>query len=188
MASNPCHNFKILKFASHQYKSMGKIPNVNQCYGLQNPALVNRNGVAWKLFFYYGFMSLILWFEMCNPLTPFSLPAKLLLQELCRRNLGWDEAIPNSFAEQWSDWLEGLQRVAEFKVDCCIKPRDFGDPASPLFGCQSSWIWNCVLSKTGEGSPSTLCISLGKGQSCSSKADHNSLIGTHSCSSCCSSG
>lgn len=63
-------------------------------------------------------------------LAPFSMPAKLLLQELCRRNLGWDEAIPHSFSKQWSDWLQELQKVAEFKVDRCLKPKDFVDPVT----------------------------------------------------------
>ncbi|XP_059184653.1 uncharacterized protein LOC131967729 [Centropristis striata] len=63
-------------------------------------------------------------------LAPFTMPAKLLLQELCRRNLGWDEAISPSFSKQWSDWLEDLQKVAEFKVERCIRPRDFGDPVT----------------------------------------------------------
>ena len=58
-------------------------------------------------------------------LSPFGMPAKLLLQELCRRNLGWDDAIPHCFSEQWSNWREDLQRMSEFKVDRCIKPRDF---------------------------------------------------------------
>ncbi|XP_029974911.1 uncharacterized protein LOC115408346 [Salarias fasciatus] len=60
-------------------------------------------------------------------LAPFIMPAKLLLQELCRRNQGWDEAITESFGKTWADWLEDLHRVAEFEVNCCFKPRDFGD-------------------------------------------------------------
>ena len=63
-------------------------------------------------------------------LSPLSMPAKLLLQQLCKRNLGWDYAISHSFSEQWSNWLEDLQRMSEFKVDRCIKPRDFRDPAT----------------------------------------------------------
>lgn len=38
-------------------------------------------------------------------LAPFTMPAKLTLQELCRRNLKWDEQISPSFSKQWSDWL-----------------------------------------------------------------------------------
>nr|XP_057925588.1 uncharacterized protein LOC131127575 isoform X1 [Doryrhamphus excisus]XP_057925589.1 uncharacterized protein LOC131127575 isoform X1 [Doryrhamphus excisus] len=60
-------------------------------------------------------------------LAPFILPAKLLLQELCRRNLGWDEAIMEFSRKKWSNWLEDLQKVAEFEVDRCFKPREFGD-------------------------------------------------------------
>ncbi|XP_062414254.1 uncharacterized protein LOC119220564 [Pungitius pungitius] len=63
-------------------------------------------------------------------LAPFSMPAKLLLQELCRRNFGWDDAIPHFFSKQWSNWLEDLQRVSTFQADRCIKPRDFGEPVT----------------------------------------------------------
>lgn len=33
-------------------------------------------------------------------LSPFILPPKLLLQEMCRRNISWDEEIPQSFSRQ----------------------------------------------------------------------------------------
>jgi hypothetical protein len=59
-------------------------------------------------------------------LGPFIMSAKLMLQELCRRNLKWDEQIPPSFSKQWSDWLTDLQKMIGFKVDRCIKPSDFG--------------------------------------------------------------
>lgn len=59
-------------------------------------------------------------------LAPFIMTAKLMLQELCRRNLKWDERIPRLFSKQWSDWLSDLQRISGFKVARCIKPQDFG--------------------------------------------------------------
>ncbi|XP_023192317.1 uncharacterized protein LOC111609249 isoform X1 [Xiphophorus maculatus] len=55
-------------------------------------------------------------------LAPFSMPAKLLLQELCRQNLKWDEVIPHSISRKWLDWLKDLQLISSFKVDRCIKP------------------------------------------------------------------
>lgn len=61
-------------------------------------------------------------------LAPFSMMAKLLLQELCKRNLGWDEVIPHVLTKQWAGWLEDLHKVARFKIDRCIKPNDFGNP------------------------------------------------------------
>lgn len=63
-------------------------------------------------------------------LAPLSMPAKLLLQELCRRNVKWDEVIPPALSNQWSEWLQDLQKMDEFKVERCIKPRDFGVPVS----------------------------------------------------------
>ncbi|XP_039867392.1 uncharacterized protein LOC120721259 [Simochromis diagramma] len=61
-------------------------------------------------------------------LSPFSMPAKLLLQELCRQNLKWDEVIPHSLSQRWRDWLEDLQLISKFKVKRCIKPNCFGRP------------------------------------------------------------
>lgn len=65
-------------------------------------------------------------FDPLGFLAPFSMSAKLMLQELCRRNLKWDEQIPSLFAKHWSDWLSDLQRIKDFKVDRCLKPTVFG--------------------------------------------------------------
>ncbi|XDV39580.1 hypothetical protein PO909_008806 [Leuciscus waleckii] len=54
--------------------------------------------------------------------------AKILLQELCRRNFGWDETVPQDIAQQWLRWLEDLDMLSEFKVDRCVKPKGFGQP------------------------------------------------------------
>ncbi|XP_048042569.1 uncharacterized protein LOC125266160 [Megalobrama amblycephala] len=59
-------------------------------------------------------------------LSPLLLPSKLLLQELCRRNIGWDNEMPQSLLCQWSEWLQDLNKVAMVKVDRCIKPKEFG--------------------------------------------------------------
>ena len=39
--------------------------------------------------------------------------AKLLLQELCRRKLEWDEEINESEKKQWLRWLRWLNTVFE---------------------------------------------------------------------------
>ncbi|XP_049323488.1 uncharacterized protein LOC125783001 [Astyanax mexicanus] len=59
-------------------------------------------------------------------LVPVTLPAKLMLHELCRKNYGWDDQIPQSLEQQWIKWLTDLQQVNAFKVDRCIKAQDFG--------------------------------------------------------------
>ncbi|KAK0135655.1 hypothetical protein N1851_028490 [Merluccius polli] len=84
-------------------------------------------------------------------LAPFSMMAKMLLQELCRKNLGWDEAIPHFLSKQWADWLEDLQKVAEFKIDHCIKPKDFSNPVTAqLHHFSDASEVGYVLFKTGK--------------------------------------
>ncbi len=60
-------------------------------------------------------------------LAPVMLPAKLLLQELCKQNLSWDENIPPILQTRWNSWISDLDKVVEFQVDRCIKPTDFGE-------------------------------------------------------------
>lgn len=67
-------------------------------------------------------------FDPLGFLAPFTLVPKLLLQEMCRLNLSWDDPIPNSMAQCWTEWLKGLEKIAEFKVRRCIRPNDFEGP------------------------------------------------------------
>lgn len=62
-------------------------------------------------------------------LEPLTLPAKLILQDLCRRSHGWDDQIPAALQQQWIKWLRELENVTSFNVNRCLKPLDFGQPA-----------------------------------------------------------
>lgn len=42
---------------------------------------------------------------------PFLLPAKLILQDLCRMKLGRDDAIPVDSLKCWQQWLHELPRL-----------------------------------------------------------------------------
>ena len=42
--------------------------------------------------------------------APFILPAKLLLQDLCRKSLGWDDEIPSDYLSRWRARLNGLPK------------------------------------------------------------------------------
>lgn len=59
-------------------------------------------------------------------LAPVTLLAKMMQQELCRRGCGWDDELPPDNLPRWKKWLEDLDQLAAFKVNRCIKPRDFG--------------------------------------------------------------
>ncbi|XP_076853974.1 uncharacterized protein LOC143509288 [Brachyhypopomus gauderio] len=67
-------------------------------------------------------------FDPLGFLAPLTLPVKRMLQEMCRLNIGWDVHIPQVFSKQWSNWLKNLHYVAEFKVNRCMKPNNFGEP------------------------------------------------------------
>lgn len=59
-------------------------------------------------------------------LAPVTFPAKHLLQELCRLNLSWDEDIPNTHAQSWKPWLQGLETLADFNITRSFKAKKFG--------------------------------------------------------------
>lgn len=50
-------------------------------------------------------------------LAPFTIPAKMILQDLCWLKCGWDEPIPESFQQKWNKWLEDLEKVENFKIN-----------------------------------------------------------------------
>ncbi|XP_063965022.1 uncharacterized protein LOC135156447 [Lytechinus pictus] len=60
-------------------------------------------------------------------IIPFTLRAKIILQELTRLNLGWDEIIPVTEMEKWNEWLIDLPKMADFQVNRCVKPHNFGE-------------------------------------------------------------
>ena len=57
--------------------------------------------------------------------APFVLPAKRLLQDLCRVKLEWDEPIPSEHKVRWERWMADLPKLSQFSVDRCIKPAGF---------------------------------------------------------------
>jgi len=62
--------------------------------------------------------------------APFVLPAKILLQELCRKGLGWDDKIPEEDLKRWDNWLEKLPTLEQFCVKRCFKPPNSGSVVS----------------------------------------------------------
>ena len=58
--------------------------------------------------------------------TLFLLQEKLLIQQLCKENLGWDEAIPDNIQIQWEKWERQLTELERLSVDRYFKPANFG--------------------------------------------------------------
>ena len=59
--------------------------------------------------------------------APFILPAKMLLQELCRQDYGWDEQIPDEKLLRWRSWVGNLSNLEQVNLPRCFKPKGFGD-------------------------------------------------------------
>ncbi|XP_028417119.1 uncharacterized protein LOC114541385 [Dendronephthya gigantea] len=59
--------------------------------------------------------------------VPFILQAKLILQDLCREKLGWDDKISDVYMKRWQAWLEDLPKLEQLAVDRCFKPAELGE-------------------------------------------------------------
>ena len=59
--------------------------------------------------------------------APFTLRAKIILQELCREQVSWDEEIPKKYKQQWESWLQEFSKLKNLKIDRCYKPCEFED-------------------------------------------------------------
>ena len=67
--------------------------------------------------------------SMYDPLgfvAPVILPAKSLLQSLCRHKFGWDEEISNADSVRWHGWLKELACLRTIAVPRCFKHPGFG--------------------------------------------------------------
>ena len=68
-----------------------------------------------------GILSLVS--SVYNPLgfaSPFVLPAKVILQNLCFRGLKWEEVVPEEHLKNWQQWLLDLQRLEKFSANRCF--------------------------------------------------------------------
>lgn len=59
--------------------------------------------------------------------SPVTLRAKAIVQNLCRQKLAWDDNIPVKEAEEWRHWLDTLHNLEQISVPRCFKPHGFGN-------------------------------------------------------------
>ena len=53
-----------------------------------------------------------------------------ILQELCRKNVDWDEPIPDNLRPRWERWRNELHVLKELKIPRCLEPKNFGEVKS----------------------------------------------------------
>ena len=59
--------------------------------------------------------------------APIILPAKKLLQDLCKQKLGWDDPINDDDKERWEKWKNQLSGLPKITVNRCFRPVGFGE-------------------------------------------------------------
>lgn len=59
-------------------------------------------------------------------LVPVVLKAKLILQDMCKKGLGWDDVVPAHIALEWTKWIQELHLLKRFKLSRCFKPGSLG--------------------------------------------------------------
>ena len=77
-------------------------------------------------------------------ISPYTVKARSILQELWKIELGWDDAIPQDYAKRWSDWLVELFQLAktisiprflQFRSDRTANLDVFCDASQNIFAC-----------------------------------------------------
>ena len=58
--------------------------------------------------------------------APFLLKAKRILQEFCKSNFSWDDAVSDDYIVEWEIWKKELQLLENLKMERCFKPSKFG--------------------------------------------------------------
>ena len=53
-----------------------------------------------------------------------------ILQDICRENYNWDTEVRDGIKECWKTWTRDAQKLNQFSVQRCIKPKDFGEVTS----------------------------------------------------------
>ena len=67
-------------------------------------------------------------FDPLGLVTPVTLKAKLILQNLCRIKASWDKEIPAKERKEWRQWLQELPYLNAIKISRCLKPLKFKIP------------------------------------------------------------
>lgn len=141
--------FHLSKWSSNSKKVLNSIPKEERAQGLQDLDLDSDNlpteralGIQWcaetdqfrfntnlryRPHTRRGLLSLVnSIFDPLGFLAPVVLPAKILLQDLCRQKYDWDKELPDSIIRVWEKWKSDLQVLTNFGVDRCFKTKQFG--------------------------------------------------------------
>nr|XP_039261910.1 uncharacterized protein LOC120338049 [Styela clava] len=66
-------------------------------------------------------------FDPTGIVAPVIFKARILMQQLCRSNYGWDDKISNSENLLWNRWLENIPGLENIFMQKCFAPSGFGN-------------------------------------------------------------
>lgn len=70
-----------------------------------------------------NFLSLIArMFDPLGLISPFTMYAKILFQEIWQFGLGWDETLPHVLKEKFQCWVDGIETIKIFEINRCYFP------------------------------------------------------------------
>ena len=64
-------------------------------------------------------------FDPLGFIAPYIMKAKLILQMLSRKKIGWDEPLEDNENVEWTRWLDHLGKLKAVTVEQCFKPKGF---------------------------------------------------------------
>ena len=94
-------------------------------------------------------------FDPIGLIAPFILTAKILLQTLCKKGIGWDDEMDAGDRQLWENWKESMCRLKKVAIPrCVLREPDCADKQLHIF---------CDASEVGYGAAAYVRINLGPG-------------------------
>ena len=84
-------------------------------------------------------------FDPLGLISPYTVKARSILQELWKVEVGWDDKIPDDYSKRWQDWLDELFLLAEtISIPRWIQCKDGRDRQIHVFTDASSRVYCTV--------------------------------------------
>ena len=136
--------FQLTKVVSNRTEVLDSIPEEDRRIGVKDLCLSNGTsfprekalGVSWDigsdtLSFKLNLddepttrrQVLLMISKIYDPLglaAPFLLKEKRILQELCKSDFNWDDAVSDDYIVEWEKWTKELQLLENLKMERCF--------------------------------------------------------------------
>ena len=60
-------------------------------------------------------------FDPLQFLSPFTVRAKILMQDIWTAGLDWDDPLPRTLLDRWHNWVNELQHLSSFEIPRCLR-------------------------------------------------------------------